>query len=164
MRKLFSFVVLSVVLFAGMQTVQAQKEEGKGKKGGDGAAQILSVPKEIELTADQETKVKEIRKSMADKAKAAQTKVDAIMSPEIKKKAAEARKTASEAGKKGKDAEAAINEALGLTADQQAALKEANKEASEVKAAFMAELSKILTDAQKEKMPKKAEPKKKKAE
>jgi hypothetical protein len=39
-----------------------------------------------------------------------------------------------------------------------------NKEASEVKAAFMAELSKILTDAQKEKMPKKAEPKKKKAE
>lgn len=162
MRHVLSLLLMSAVLFGSVAVSQAAPKEGK--KGAHGPSAFM-LPKDIVLTPEQQTKIDEVKIELKDKAEAAQVKLDAILTPELKKAVAEATKAARAEGKKGKEIQAAENEALSsLSAEQKESLKAARKEVMTVKAEFISKISPLLTEEQRTKLPKTQEGGKKKKE
>jgi hypothetical protein len=104
---------------------------GEGKKGrktakvADPAAGILKSMEKAELTPEQVAKIKELAKAWADKIKAAEDKV--ALTPEQKKARQEAQAKAKADGKTGKEAKQAVDEAMKMTDEQKAAMKEVDE-------------------------------------
>ena len=177
MRKLLSLVLIAAIMVSfcssglnaappkeGEKKTTTKKEKGKkaeGKKKGV-QSRALVLPKGIELSDEQEAKVKKIRMEFMPKIKKAMEATNSVMTPEVKKKMAAARKEAAKAGKKGKEAREAVMAAAGLTAEQEKAMNDAQKEITSIRQDFMKKVSAILTDEQKAKLPKQGGGKKKK--
>ncbi len=143
-----------VALLASLITVPAVAEEEKAakKKRNQGARKsaavlVLKQLEPVGLTEDQIAKIKEIGAASTEKMKS--IREEAGLTPEIMKKRAAAQKSLREAGKKGKDLAAAINEEAGLNEAQAAALVKIN----ESRQKFHKDVIAILTDEQKEKLP-----------
>ena len=105
----------------------------------------------VELTAEQKTKWEAVVAEHGPKLKAAAEKLSKALTPEQVKARQEAMQAAKAAGKKGKEAEASIKDALKLTPEQQKAFDDATKEQKEIQAAFNTAVAGILTAEQKEK-------------
>ena len=132
-------------------SANAQKEEKKGKKGADPTAQMAKKLESAELTAEQKTKFKAISDEHGPKIKDAMAKVNKLLTPEQIKAKQEAQQAAKAAGKKGKEATDAVNEALKLTEEQKKAMADADKELKAVQATFNTAVADLLTAEQKEK-------------
>jgi Spy/CpxP family protein refolding chaperone len=118
-----------------------------------GMAGPFEMLKGLDLTADQKAKVKEVGKEFHSKMKAA---ADSILTDEQKKARDEAIKSAKDAGKKGREIQKAAREAVKLTDEQKAKMKDAMKPvAKEIRDKLMA----ILTPEQKEQLKQKCEKK-----
>lgn len=147
---LFAFAVLAGAFLT--VSANAQKEEKKNKKKGpDPTAAMAKKLEGVDLTAEQKTKWEAVVAEHGPKLKAAAEKLSKALTPEQVKARQEAMQAAKAAGKKGKEAEASIKEALKLTAEQQKAFDDAAKEQKDVQAAFTTAVTSILTDEQKEK-------------
>ena len=96
-------------------SVMAADEKKPARKRGAATPTAVQLPKEIELTDDQKTKLAAVNKEYAEKFAAAQKAVDAVLTDEQKKARDEARKEARVNMKKGKDAKAAMDAALKIT-------------------------------------------------
>lgn len=133
----------------------APKEKGKGqKKKGGNTPFTLKLPKTIELTAEQKTKVAGIQKEFASQAKEQQQIINSILTPELRKARGEAMKQARESGKKGKDLKAAVDASLSsLSAEDKAKYEAALKANAEIRKNFFAAVKPILTEEQAAQLP-----------
>ncbi|MEN6451370.1 MAG: hypothetical protein ABFC96_12835 [Thermoguttaceae bacterium] len=135
-----------------------------GKKPAEGKhreAPAFSFLKDVELTADQQAKVNEIRKECGRKLKALHEKRDGIVTADQNKAAKEAAKEAKAAGKKQPEVLKAAVEAMKLTDDQKAKIKEVGKESRAVSKEAREKVMSILTAEQKEKIEQKAKERRK---
>ena len=116
------------------------------------APTAVKVPKGIELTADQKTKLDALNKEFGPKLAECRAKANSIVTKDQKKARSEAFKKAKADGKEGKELKAAANAALAITADQKAQQAETKKAMAalnkEIKTQFVA----LLNDEQKAKL------------
>lgn len=117
-------------------------------------AQFFALPTEITLTSEQQTKVDELKKEYADKLKTLAAARDEILSKDQRKARGDAQKAAKEAGKKGKDAAAAVDEATKWTDGQKEKYTKADAEFQALGAEIKTKVQSLLTDEQKAKLPK----------
>ncbi len=168
MSKLWNFVLalgMSALLLA-----PALADDAKPKKGKANVARkeqpAVQLPKDIELTDEQKPKVAELEKEFAPKMKEAREKLDKGLTDEQKKARQDVLKesrTNGKEGKKGKELQKAVQEALKLSDDQKKSYEESEKELAALRNQIRDKVEPILTDEQKAKLPKRpaANPKKK---
>ena len=156
-----SFLVLALMAIIAVPAMadDAPKKKKKpkadaraGRGGGRQLAAIMKKLKEVDLTDEQKTKIKGIAAEYGPKLREAQAAVGkALGGKEAGKKRAAARKKGLADGLKGKELQAAVNDALGLSAEQLEAAKKAQAGAREVQQGFVAAVREVLTDEQIEK-------------
>ena len=143
-----TITILSACLLAVAFVAPAVAADKKKKK----APTAVKVPKSIELTADQKTKLDALNNEFGPKLAECKKKANSIITADQKKARAEAMKKAKADGKKGKELKAAVNAVFALTADQKAQQAECKKAIGalnkEIKTKFVA----LLTDEQKAKI------------
>ena len=138
-------LIVALALSAG--TAEAAKEK---KKKGDGAANpVFTLPKEITLTPEQQTKLDEIKKDQGPKIAELTAKLDELLTAEQKTARKEAVAKARADGKKGKEAATAVDEALKLTDEQKKQRGEVQPELTKLQGAIKEKIHGLLTDDQK---------------
>ena len=145
-------LLLTAVLATSVMADDETKKKQKGKKGAKKGRRAASVAQFIgsvreSLTEDQKVKIKELDKEYGPKLAEMRKARNEVISPELRKKIAEARK-----GKKGKEARAA-GAAL-YTDEHKAKLKELTKKNSGLRKEIRDKVIALLTDEQKAKLPK----------
>ena len=111
----------------------------------------VKVPKSIELSAAQKTKLDALNKEFGPKLAECKAKAGSIVTKDQKKARVEALKKAKADGKKGKELRAAADAALALTADQKAQQAETKKAMMVLNKEIKTQFAAILTDEQKAK-------------
>ena len=112
----------------------------------------IKVPKSIELTADQKTKLDALNKEFGPKLAECRKKAASIITADQKKARAEATKKAKADGKKGKELRAAANAAVAITADQKTQQAECKKAMGALNKEIRTQFAALLTDEQKAKL------------
>jgi hypothetical protein len=116
-----ALVATFCVLLAAL-TSPAAFGKAKQKRKADPAARIKKKLDAAELSAESKAKANKVIDEHAAKLKEAQAKVDAVLTAEQAQAQKQARKDARTAGKKGKEAKAALEAALKLTPEQKTKL------------------------------------------
>ena len=116
------------------------------------APTAVKVPKGIELTADQKTKVDDLNKEFGPKLSECRKKAASIITADQKKARAEATKKAKADGKKGKELRAAANAAFAITAGQKKQQVEVGKAMKALNKEIRTKFAALLTDEQKAKL------------
>ena len=152
-------LTLAMVVLLGSSLLAAEQQKGrKGKKGQQQRKPTVArtLPKEIQstLSDEQKEKIALLDEEFGPKLAEFNKKRSAILSPEQIKAQAEARKAATEAGKKGKELNAAVAAATKATDQQKEQLAELAKEMAPLNKTIREKLLALLTDEQKAKMPK----------
>ena len=124
-----SFLSLTLALACSLVLAADKAEKKPEKKPASPAAAVFAVPKKVTLTAEQQTKVDELRKQKAARETAA--------------------RDAKAAGKKGKELSEALNAAVKLTDEQKAQMDTSRKEVAELTKKAKTALMELLTDEQK---------------
>jgi len=158
MKSIVTFAVCVVV--AGASTFGADAVKEKKVKPVPGA-QFFALPEEITLTAEQQTKLDELKKEHGDKLKALVVARDEILTKDQKKARGDAQKSAREAGKKGKEIQTAVDEATMWTEGQKDKYTKAEAEVQTLGAEVKAQVTALLTEEQQAKLPKPKKNKKK---
>lgn len=135
-------------------TLSADAQEKKGKKNAAGAgSQAFQLPKEITLTAEQQTKLDALKKEHGPKIAELTKKVDDILTSEQ----VQARKDAAAKAKtdklEGKSRREALESALKLTPEQKTKWDAANKDLQAKTTEVRGKIAEFLTDEQKAKAP-----------
>ena len=116
------------------------------------APTAVKVPKGIELTAEQKTKVDALNKEFGPKLAECRKKAASIITADQKKARAAATKKAKADGKKGKELRTAANAAFAITADQKAQQAECKKAMGALQKQIRTQFAALLTDEQKAKI------------
>lgn len=160
-------IALAIFSMAAIDSDAQEKKKGQGKKAAKGPDPVGKMVAGLDLTAEQQAKIDEIRKEYRPKLAEIQKRRSEIITPERRKTEKEAQQAAKDAGKKGKQAKADVDLALGLSPAESERLAAIQKERQELIAKINVEVRALLTDEQKAKLPepaKKGKKKKKKAE
>jgi len=136
-------LMITIALSSGVAHAQ------KGKKADGSNNPAFAIPKEITLTAEQQTKLDEIKKEQGPKLAELTKKLDSVLTDEQKAARKEASAKAKADGKKGKEAAAAIEEALKLTDDQKKQRAEIQPELAKLQLSVKEQIHGLLTDEQK---------------
>ncbi|MCA9061800.1 MAG: hypothetical protein KDA96_02045 [Planctomycetaceae bacterium] len=131
---------------------EPKKGKGKGQQKAPSATQRLL--NGIELTPEQKEKVAAIDKEFAAKFTEFAKQRSDLLTADQKKAQQAAQKAAREAGKSAAESRKAVNEALKLTDEQAAKMKEIQKGQTELNGRIVAALKKVLTEEQAAKLPK----------
>jgi Spy/CpxP family protein refolding chaperone len=126
-------------------------------------ARMWETLKELDLTEEQDAKLKGIRDETAPKMKVVMDKLGEIATEDQKKAVEAAAKKAKEDGKKGPAFFAAIQSAVDLTDEQREQMDKLVPEIQAVQRQMMKSITSMLTPEQKEKMKQLRSPRKKKA-
>jgi Spy/CpxP family protein refolding chaperone len=154
MRTLRTALIVGMALLIASPVFAAQKKEKVKKEPPCPAAQRVDKLLEgLTLTAEQQTKLGEIKKEFGPKLMEALKAAD-VLTPEQKKVAAEAAKAAKAAGKKGKELGEAVAAAVKLTDDQKAKQAEAKKQVGELEKQLREKTVAVLSPEQKEQIKK----------
>ena len=116
------------------------------------APTAVKVPKGIELTADQKTKVDDLNKEFGPKLAECRKKAASIITADQKKAKADAMKKAKADGKKGKELRDVVNAAFAITPDQKEQQVECKKATSALQKQIKTQFAALLTDEQKAKI------------
>ena len=146
MKKTLTILTACVLAVSFVTPVMAADK--KKKK----APTAVKVPKGIELTADQKTKVDALNKEFGPKLAECRKKAKSIITAEQKKARAEAIKKAKADGKNKKEANAAANAAVAITDDQKAQQTECKKAMGALNKEIRTQFAALLTDEQKAKI------------
>lgn len=141
------------------QETKAQKKRPNARK----EPPAIQLPKEITLTEEQKAKVAELEKEYGPKMKELREKLDKVMTDEQKKARQAVLKEAREQGKdgkKGKELQKAVKDAMKLSDEQQKQYDEIDKQLVALRQEILEKVKPILTDEQKAKLPKRPERKK----
>ena len=143
-----TITILTACFLAVAFVAPAVAADKKKKK----APTAVKVPKSIELTADQKTKLDALNKEFGPKLAECKAKANSIITADQKKAKAEAMKKAKADGKKGKELRDAVNAAVAITADQKAQQAECKKATSALQKQIRTQFAALLTDEQKAKI------------
>jgi hypothetical protein len=143
-----TITILTACFLAVAFVAPAVAADKKKKK----APTAVKVPKGIELTADQKTKVDDLNKEFGPKLVECRKKAAGIITADQKKARAEATKKAKADGKKGKELRAAANAAFAITAGQKAQQAESKKAMGALNKEIRTKFAALLTDEQKAKL------------
>ncbi len=143
-----TITILTACFLAVAFVAPAVAADKKKKK----APTAVKVPKGIELTADQKTKVDDLNKEFGPKLSECRKKAASIITADQKKARAEATKKAKADGKKGKELRAAANAAFAITAGQKAQQVEVGKAMKALNKEIRTKFAALLTDEQKAKL------------
>ena len=146
MKKTLTILTACVLAVSFVTPVMAADK--KKKK----APTAVKVPKSIELTADQKTKVDALNKEFGPKLAECRKKAASIITADQKKARTEAVKKAKADGKKGKEVQAAANAAVAITADQKTQQTECKKAMGALNKEIRTQFAALLTDEQKAKL------------
>jgi hypothetical protein len=144
MRRVLLPLLALLLLLPAVRAAQEKKAPAKPSE------KAFTFPKQVQLTDEQKTKVEELKKEYGPKLDEIGARIDAIMTPERQKVAAEARQKAKDDGKKGKEVQEAVDAALKLPAEDEAKLKEAMKDRGKLMKEVNEKKMALLTDEQKE--------------
>lgn len=136
-------LMVTIALSSGVAHAQ------KGKKAGGGNNPAFAIPKEITLTAEQQAKLDEIKKEQGPKLAELTKKLDSVLTDEQKTARKEAMAKAKADGKKGKEATAAVDEAMKLTEEQKKQRAEIQPEIAKLQLSVKEQIHGLLTDEQK---------------
>lgn len=159
---LLSLALCGIVMSSAMAQDAAKKKKNQPAK----EQPAVQLPKEIELTEEQKTKVAALEKEYGPKMKELREKLNKIMTEEQKKARLDVMKEAREKGKegkKGKELAEAIKSAMKLTEEQQKTYDEADKKIVALRQEILEKVKPLLTDEQKAKLPQRAAAGKKKS-
>ncbi|MEN6458801.1 MAG: hypothetical protein ABFC63_07715 [Thermoguttaceae bacterium] len=150
--RLVSAVLALCVSLALVSNLLAEEKKPPTKEGKKHAEFVpgMEMLRGLNLTDEQKAKVAEIKKEYGPKFKALAKKRDAIFTAEQKKARDEAVKEAKAAGKKGDDVFKAGHDAIKLTDEQKAKLKEVREERDSLRQAVREKIESLLTADQKE--------------
>ena len=143
-----TLTILTACVLAVSFVTPAMAADKKEKK----APTAVKVPKGIELTVDQQTKLDALNKEFGPKLVECRKKAASIITADQKKARTEAMKKAKADGKKGKDLREAANAALAITADQKAKQAETKKAMGALNKEIRTQFAALLTDEQKAKL------------
>jgi len=146
MKKTLTILTACVLAVSFVTPVMAADK--KKKK----APTAVKVPKGIELTVDQKTKVDALNKEFGPKLAECRKKAASIITADQKKARTEAVKKAKADGKKGKEVQAAANAAVAITADQKTQQTECKKAMGALNKEIRTQFAALLTDEQKAKL------------
>jgi hypothetical protein len=147
-------VALAVAaLLAGSAVAQDAKKPG-GQKSPKVPA-IFNFPAEIQLSEEQQAKLKELITQFQPKLQELAKKSGSVLTAEQRQAEKDVRAKAKAEGKKGKEIEALVKEALKLTAEQQATMDLLAKEKAQLTNQINEAKLALLTEEQKAKLPKK---------
>lgn len=144
-------LVLAFVVAAPLSAAETKKRDSRKYSL---ATSVLKKLEKAGLTDEQKSKIKELAAKVTEKTAALRQK--AVSTPEQNKARAEAVKKAKAEGKTGKELVAAVNAAVKLTSEQEAARKAVQQAYTGLKK----EIVGMLTDEQKAKLPRKNKSKK----
>ena len=153
---MFRRTIIGMALLAVAMSSQVMAQEGKKKQSKRGQriqaiTQLKGKLAEIDLTEEQSKKVEEIIAKHKEALTATAAKRRELVNADANKKMAGARKGAQAEGKKGKDLQAAVMAASGLSEEDQKKLAEISQETQKVAAVMKQEVAKILSEEQREK-------------
>jgi Spy/CpxP family protein refolding chaperone len=147
-------LVVSLAIAGTLAAAERKAPEGKGPEGkgqrGPAAMAIFAAVEKLNLSADQQAKMEELKKEYGPKMMEAGKKMQGITTPEQFKAQMEAMKAARDAGKSDEEARAAGREAMKLTDEQKAKLAEAQKEMMPLQKELRDKVMALLTPEQKE--------------
>lgn len=140
---------------AAQEKVKGEKGKGKSKKAGENPllVQAFQLPPEIELNDEQKAKVDELKKKYGQKLAEAAKKQNSILTEEQKAKRKTAAQEIKQSGKRGKEAQEALDEAMGLSEIQKTQMKESQDEIAKLTQEVRKDVYAVLTDEQKTKLP-----------
>jgi Skp family chaperone for outer membrane proteins len=151
--------LLIVCLALAMTAPLLAQDKGKGKgkarnRRADAAVtRAFQLPPSITLSAEQQEKLAALKKELVPKLTEANKKLAENLTDEQKKARREAAQAARQAGKKGKELQQAVEEAMKLTPEQQAAMTKARKELASVTQEVRTAVRNLLTDEQRAQLP-----------
>ena len=153
---MFRRTIIGMALLAVAMSSQVMAQEGKKKQSKRGQriqaiTQLKGKLAEIDLTEEQSKKVEEIIAKHKEALTATAAKRRELVNADANKKMAEARKAAQAEGKKGKDLQAAVMAASGLSEEDQKKLAEISQETQKVAAVMKQEVANMLSEEQREK-------------
>jgi hypothetical protein len=146
-----SVVAACTLLFTFDPTVNAQDKGSKKDPVNVMVTQFMKQLEKAELKEDEANKIKEMFAKVAKEV--SKTRSESGITTEILKKRAEAAKAAKQDGKKGKEAQAAIEESMGLTEEQSKVYQETEAVLGKVRV----EIGKLMTAEQLAKLPENAQ-------
>jgi len=144
--------MLAVVLALALPALAQEKE--KKKRGGPRGDWFTMVARDLNLTDEQKAKVDDLRKELGPKFAEIQKKREGVLTDENKKARDEAVKAARDAGKSPEEAYRAGRNAVKLTDEQIAKMKEIQKEAGALEKDRLEKFKAVLTPEQKEQLEK----------
>lgn len=143
-----AFALLCTTVVVAEDAPEKKKRNNQGADRANAATAILKQLDAADLTDDQKAKIQELAKKSMTEMRA--VRKEAGITPEIMKKRAAAQKELKDSGKNPAELMAAVNEKAGLTEAQAQAIKKSDASRKALlKGAFA-----LLTDEQKEKLPK----------
>lgn len=154
---------LSLALYLASASFGADEQgaaKGAKKKKAPQTPAVFKLPDAVALTAEQQTKLDELKTQYTDKLREAAKKVNDVYTAEQQAAVQAARKAAVAEGKKGKQLKAAVDAAVQLSAEQQEKLTGAQKELGALQKEVRQKIIGLLTDEQKEHVKVKAKGKK----
>ncbi|HLQ47138.1 MAG TPA: hypothetical protein VK137_20510 [Planctomycetaceae bacterium] len=157
MMKLWKCVLALSVSALLLSPVWAEDAKPKKPKANAAARKVppaVQLPKDIELTAEQKTKVAELEKEFGPKMKELREKLDKVLTDAQKKARQDVFKEAKTSGKKGKELRQAVKDATKASDEQQKQIDEVEKQIVDLRKQILEKVKPILTDEQKAKLPK----------
>ena len=150
---------MSLMLAGSVLAQDAPKGGGKpqGQRGGGMRADVFGILTGIDLTTEQKDKIEALKKEYGPKLKENAEKRDGVLTADQKKAREDATKAARDAGKKGREIMQAARDAVTLTDDQKAKIKEIGTAGQDLRKEVVEKIKTILTDDQKEQLKKKME-------
>jgi Spy/CpxP family protein refolding chaperone len=147
-----------VVVLCGGVVAQEKGEKKRKKKDKAAATQVdrsaaaFQLPKEIQLTDEQNAKLQELRKDLQPKLAALLKKEESMLTAEQRAAGAAAAKEAKQSGKTGKEAREAVEAAMKLSPEQQANYRDLQREMGQMRKEIAGRIASILTPEQREKL------------
>ncbi len=163
-RPLLVLLAIGIFSIAAMQGATQEKQKKNAKKGAKAPDAVAKMLDGInDLSEDQQAKIADIKKKYEPKLAEIQKRRNEFMTPDRRRTEKEARKAAKDAGKKGKELQNAVNDALGLSPAEREKLQAVQQENQALTAKIREDLEAVLTPAQKDKLPAEKGKKKRKA-
>ena len=149
-KSILFFLAVAAILFSSA-SLNAQE---KGREKDPANVMVTQFMKQLEKAELKEADAAKIKEMFAKVAKEVSTKrTESGITTEILTKRTDATKKNKEDGKKGKEAQAAVESAMGLTADQTKVFKETEEMLGKIKV----EIGKLMTAEQLAKLPEQAQ-------
>jgi len=153
-----ALAMLCVVALVAAGSRAEEKKADEKKSAAERTAFLFSFPKQVTLTAEQQTKLDALKTEYTPRLEELHAKNQKLMTGDREKTAREAARTAREAGKKGPEVQEAVEAALKLTPEEKTQMTALRTEREALMKKIREAKMGLLTEEQKASLPKPKQP------